>query len=62
MQRLVEVEINCGEFSCVYCCFLCQSEICADHWCDLFGIDPVDYGDGPERTQECLNAEKHGRS
>lgn len=56
MKRTLLVEINAGYEDCDDCDFLCQSNM-GTFWCDLFGVNPIDYGDGPERSQECLNAE-----
>lgn len=61
MERNLQVTINSGYSSCDDCEFLCQSEKGNHYWCDLFGVDPIDYGDGPERSQECLDAEKKYR-
>ena len=58
MERRLEVPVNCGEFSCDDCGYLCHAERGDRYWCDLFGEDPVDRGDGPERTQVCLDAER----
>lgn len=56
MKRTLLVEINAGSVTCDDCGFLCHYDS-GTFWCDLFVVNPIDYGDGPERSQECLNAE-----
>lgn len=56
MKRTLQVEIYAGYEDCDDCDFLCHSDR-GTFWCDLFGVNPIDYGDGPERSQECLDAE-----
>ena len=57
MKRKVEIEIECGTVTCDNCSFLCHSDRGA-LWCDLFEVDPIDFGDGPERSATCRAAEK----